>query len=92
MFDDNWVLYLFIIMVLFGRDGEIPVVSRQNFTDIKIVWPEKHWAGVNAKTFSDACATPNTWYKMPSGNIVETLANDSRVICLTSVGWDLEGA
>ena len=23
MFDDNWVLYLFIIMVLFGRDGEI---------------------------------------------------------------------
>ncbi len=72
--------------------GEIPVVSRQNFTDIKIVWPEKHWAGVNAKTFSDACATPNTWYKMPSGNIVETLANDSRVICLTSVGWDLEGA
>ena len=21
MFDDNWVLYLFIIMVLFGRDG-----------------------------------------------------------------------
>lgn len=72
--------------------GEIPVVTRQNFTDIKIVWPEKHWAGVNAKTFSDACATPNTWYKMPSGNIVETLANDSRVICLTSVGWDLEGA
>ncbi len=72
--------------------GEIPVASRQNFTDIKIVWPEKHWAGVNAKTFSDACATPNTWYKMPSGNIVETLANDSRVICLTSVGWDLAGA
>lgn len=72
--------------------GEIPVVSRQNFTDIKIVWPEKYWAGVNAKTFSDACATPNTWYKMPSGNIVETLANDSRVICLTSVGWDLAGA
>lgn len=23
MFDDNWILYLFIIMVLFGRDGEI---------------------------------------------------------------------
>ena len=22
MFDDNWILYLFIIMVLFGRDGE----------------------------------------------------------------------
>lgn len=72
--------------------GEIPVASRQNFTDIKIIWPEKHWAGVNAKTFSDACATPNTWYKMPSGNIVETLSDDSRVICLTSVGWDLEGA
>lgn len=71
--------------------GEIPVVSRQNFTDIKIVWPEKNWAGVNDKTFSDACVTPNTWYKMPSGNIVETLANGSRVICLTSVGWDIEG-
>lgn len=23
MFDDNWVLYLFIIMALFARDGEI---------------------------------------------------------------------
>lgn len=23
MFDDNWILYLFIIMILFGRDGEI---------------------------------------------------------------------
>lgn len=71
--------------------SDIPVVSRQNFTDIKIVWPEKYWAGVNAKTFSDACTNANTWYKMPSGNIVETLSNDSRVICLTSVGWDING-
>ena len=23
MFDDNWLLYIFIIMLLFGRDGEI---------------------------------------------------------------------
>ena len=23
MFDDSWLLYIFIIMLLFGRDGEI---------------------------------------------------------------------
>ncbi len=93
-FEDVKTIYEAKNMPCGGRYStkDVPVASRQNFSDIKVIWPEKYWAGVNAKTFSDACALPNTWYKMPSGNIVETLANDTRVICLTSVGWDLNGS
>lgn len=71
---------------------DMPVVNRQNFTEINVSWPKKHWASVNAKTFCNKASTFNTWYTMPSAMVDFTqAASGSKSILLQSVGWDING-
>ncbi len=70
---------------------DIPIINRQNFKDITVMWPKKHWASVNAKTFSSLAATKNTWYMVPSSEISFDAVSGSKSIMISSVGWDLNG-
>lgn len=70
----------------------LQIVNRQNYADILVMWPKKHWASVNAKTFCRNAANHNTWYMMPSAEIVNDAKSGSKAIRITSTGWDLDGA
>lgn len=69
---------------------DIPIANRQNYANVNVIWPKKHWASPNAKTFCRQSKTHNTWFMQPSA-VLETFDNDGRDIRLTSVGWDHNG-
>ena len=70
----------------------LSVVNRQNFTDVYVQWPKKHWASVNAKTFYAGSRNQNTWYMQPTTAIEEgPLGGDAKAMRLTSAAWDHDG-
>jgi len=69
-----------------------PIYNMQNFTSIDVKWPQKHWAGTNAKTFCKSAARHNTWYMFPSAMIDFGMsASGSKSMQMQSVGWSLDG-
>ncbi len=70
----------------------VPVVNRQNYTDVFVEWPKKLWANVNARTFDTSSKMPNTWYMQPSAWLTTGRTESSRAICVRSVGYDHDGS
>lgn len=70
----------------------VPVVNRQNYTDVVVEWPKKLWTNVNARTFDTASKLLNTWYLQPSAWLTTGRTETSRAICLRSVGYDHDGS
>lgn len=68
------------------------IFNQQNFTDISVSWPQKHWASINDKTFCTGAANHNTWFMQPSAAIdFSQSASGSKSMMLKSVGWSLNG-
>lgn len=68
------------------------IFNQQNFTDISVSWPNKHWASINDKTFCTGVANHNTWYMQPSAAIDFTQsASGSKSMMVRSVGWSPDG-
>lgn len=76
-----------------GRYAVTPfdIANRQNFVDIDIPWSEKYWTSINDKTFCIGAKHKNTWYMQPSTAIVYDPKSGSKAMCISSVGWDLDG-
>lgn len=69
-----------------------PIYNMQNYIDIDVKWPQKHWASTNAKTFCKAAKRQNTWYMHPSALLdFDMSASGSKSIQMQSVGWSLDG-
>lgn len=69
----------------------IPIYNHQNFKDILVSWPKKHWGSVNDKTFPLMASNKNTWYMQPSSVVVHDAKSGTKAIRISSVGWDLSG-
>lgn len=69
-----------------------PLFNRQNYTDIDVKWIKKGWTSINAKTFNKSSKLHNTWYMQPSTSVVWEPQSGYKAMCLTSVGWDHDGA
>lgn len=70
----------------------VPIVNRQNYKDISVNWPKKHWASLNAKTFSRNALRHNTWYMQPSAALVNRESGSYvKSVMLSSVGYDHSG-
>ena len=69
----------------------VPIVNRQNYTDIRINWPKKTWASLNAKTFCTASRNHNTWYMEPSAWLEDRTDDGVKTMCIMSVGYDHDG-
>lgn len=61
-----------------------------NTTSIK-VREAKGWASVNAKTCSSYAKTENTWFKVPTTEIIETAYDGAYAIRLRNAAWDING-
>lgn len=69
-----------------------PIFNMQNFSTIDVKWPQKHWAGTNAKTFCRDAKVHNTWYIYPSCMLDFSMsASGSKSMMMQSVGWSLDG-
>lgn len=69
-----------------------PIFNMQNYTDIDVKWPQKHWAGTDAKTFCKSASLHNTWYMYPSAMLDFSMsASGSKSMLVQSVGWSLDG-
>lgn len=69
-----------------------PIYNMQNFIDIDVKWPKKHWASTNAKTFCKSAANANSWYMHPSAELCfDMSASGTKSMQMQTVGWSLEG-
>ena len=93
-FNDWKVLYDVKHLPQGGRYSatSLTIVNRQNYQDVYVQWPKKHWASINGKTFDESSANRNTWYMQPS-TVIEAGPDggDAKAMRLTSVGWDHNG-
>ncbi|MCM1451661.1 MAG: DUF4493 domain-containing protein [Clostridium sp.] len=69
-----------------------PIFNMQNFTEIDVKWPQKHWSGTNDKTFCKSAYAHNTWYMYPSAMLdFSASASGTKSMKMQSVGWSLNG-
>lgn len=80
------------------------IINRQNFADVRIDWPKKHWATTNAMTFNTKATNKNTWYMQPTATVINVIegtggggywgdvSTATKAIEMASVGWDPAGA
>ncbi len=61
-----------------------------NVTSIK-VRETKDWASVNAKTCSEFAKTSNTWFKVPTTEIVSQSYDGVSAVRLRNAAWDING-
>lgn len=64
--------------------------ARYNTTSI-LVREAKGWASVNAKTCSRYAECSNTWFRVPSTEIVEVSHDGAYGVRLRNVAWDIHG-
>lgn len=61
-----------------------------NTSSIKVSEAEG-WASVNAKTCSEHARTSNTWFKVPTTEIIRNSYEGQYAVKLTNAAWDING-
>lgn len=61
-----------------------------NTTSIKVTEAED-WASVNAKTCSGYAKTANTWFKVPTTEIIKSSYDGQYAVLLRNAAWDING-
>ena len=91
-FEDNITETISIPMINCGgrysnRNSWMPTY---NTTEIKVS-EAKDWASVNAKTCSEHAKTANTWFKVPTTEIIKSAYEGQNAVLLRNAAWDLNG-